>query len=116
MIAQIIYFDLLDDLDVANSKKFITEKVKEFGGYDIFETSNEVELKNHYHEDRESRFILQGICFFNIKGKQVRCGPGTYVELSPRVEHSFYCDSQEKLKVLRFFGTNSRWEAVYTDN
>lgn len=115
MIAQIVYFDLLDDLDAVASKEFIAGKMKEFCSYDFYETSKEVELKTHYHEDNEARFVLEGVCFFNISGKQIKCCPGTYVEIAPKVKHSFYCNSQDKLKVLRFFGNKPEWEANYID-
>lgn len=110
---KLVKFDLSNESDKIASEEFLDNKEREFGNYDIFEATLPFEIKPHYHADIEARFIITGTCTFEIGGKSIECGPGTYIELASRVEHSFSYNSKSKLKVLRFFGDNEKWEAIY---
>lgn len=50
----------------------------------------------------EGFYILEGTCTFNVLGKSVEAGPGTFVHLPRLLPHSFSVDSTEA-RVLNFY-------------
>lgn len=90
---------------------FLENLSKIFPHDDIFETENNIDIKDHYHSDYESRLILEGNPTFYIYGEEVTVGPGTYIEILPEVIHSF--KSTGYIKAIRFFSTNQSWKATF---
>ncbi len=102
--------------DIENKEVF--DKLKgelesKFLFHDIFVASEPIDIKQHTHSDFECRIFLSGFSSFIIEGRELECGPGSYIEIQPNVKHSFRYSGGEELKVLRFFSSEQSWHANY---
>lgn len=104
------HIDLSDQVFV---DKFIASLKEKFYRYDFFETTNPIEIGQHYHLDFESRFILEGSARFTIDGNAFNCSAGDYIQIGPKVVHKFEYQGNSPLKVMRFFSEGEEWESYY---
>lgn len=93
--------------------QFVKELHNRFPYHDTFVTSDPIDIKQHTHSDFESRIFLSGFATFVIEGREIECGPGSYIEIQPNVKHSFKYSGREELRVLRFFSDEQSWHANY---
>ena len=57
----------------------------------------------HYHkETAEVVYMLEGAITFNLAGRELEAGPGSFVHIPPDVVHSWRNDSGEPVKFLGF--------------
>ncbi|MDQ3123284.1 MAG: cupin domain-containing protein [bacterium] len=86
----------------------ITMGVAEFkpGG-----TANDVYL--HRHKASEAYYILSGIGFVSIDGKETKVSTGTAVFVPSNSLHAVGNDSNSVLRILYVFGVNSFDEVKY---
>lgn len=96
----------------ANTEEFITSLSNKFAFSDEYTNKFPFALKDHYHNDFESRLFIEGTGTFVIDGEEITCGPGSYIEIEPNVVHSFKTQS-DNLKVVRFFSTEDSWKATF---
>ena len=105
-------------VDITNTFKFqdlVEELSNKFPFDDTFIAETPIRLEQHSHTDFESRLFISGFATFWINGEEIKCGPGTYIEIKPGVVHEFEYAGGEQLKVLRFFSDNETWQADYVN-
>mgnify|MGYP003334271839 CR=1 FL=1 len=103
----------IDFMDMDKLNDFLEEQSIKFPYSDIFEHNEPFELKEHFHTDYESRFIITGNPTFTINGEEIQLTKGMYIELKPNILHSF--KSNGPVKALRFFKTPEGWQDNYND-
>ena len=55
----------------------------------------------HVHDDEDDAFyILDGELVFEVEGKEIVAGPGTFVLVPPGVEHTFANRTDAEVRVL----------------
>ncbi|EEZ99138.2 acireductone dioxygenase [Tribolium castaneum] len=100
------------------------EKLKEEKGYtyeDIFETPAEGDLvefyKEHLHEDEESRFVLEGCGYYDIRDNndewiRVEVVSGDLIVVPSGCYHRFMLDHTNYFKAKRLFFKDPHYQAV----
>jgi mannose-6-phosphate isomerase-like protein (cupin superfamily) len=67
----------------------------------IIEIAAGRELEAHVHDDEDDAFyILDGEMTFAFGGEEAKAGPGTFVLVPPRVEHSFRNGTDRPVRML----------------
>lgn len=102
--------DMRDNLALC---QFIENLSKKFPYKDTFTTNTAVNVPKHTHDDYEARLFLEGNAVFSIGNNTYECGPGSYIEIDPKVEHEFTYTGTSPLKVLRFFSEDTGWIANF---
>lgn len=112
----------LDDIATKRNYKNrdeITLNLDSFGGdVDAFNAKMKQFYKEHYHEDEEIRYIIDGEGYFDVRDKQDRwirakLVPNDMLVLPAGIYHRFTLTSAlRKVKAVRLFKDEPKWEAI----
>ena len=74
----------------------------------------------HYHDDDEVRFIVDGEGVFGFESQDlrkflIRVEAGDYIVIPAKSYHWFYMNSGTGIKALRIFKDKTGWTPVYKD-
>lgn len=121
------YVDNVDDLNkIAKERNYknrdeVKLNVDSFGSFDAFNNKMKQFYKEHYHEDEEIRYIVEGEGYFDVRDKQDRwirakLAPHDLLILPAGIFHRFTLTSSEKyVHAVRLFKDEPKWEAINRD-
>ena len=109
------------------------EKLKERGGYvtaDVIDVSVQTPgldtmlakfNREHWHEEDEVRFIIQGHGLFHIRPKEgpvvaIEVEPGDLIRVPKGTRHWFDLCSDRQIRAIRLFQDTAGWTPQYTES
>ena len=104
------------DLNKMEDQVKFNEIVSKYRYNDTFNCHIPFTMKKHYHIDDEVRYFLSGNAEFIVGDNSIKCGPGTLIEISKNVIHSFRYGGGEELKVQRFFEDEEKYKEYYVQD
>lgn len=115
----------LDQLDqIANDRKYrnrdeITLNLETFkGDVGAYNAKMQQFYKEHYHEDEEIRYIVEGEGYFDVRDKgdrwiRAKLDPQDLLVLPAGIYHRFTLTNDSKhVKAIRLFKDEPKWEAI----
>ncbi|MBS3168742.1 acireductone dioxygenase [Candidatus Woesearchaeota archaeon] len=74
--------------------------------------------REHFHRDDESRYVLDGDGFFDIRSLddrwiRISVTDGDYISIPAFRYHKFELTQIERIKAVRFFKDDHSWEPIY---
>lgn len=118
----------MDELnDIAKKRGYknrdeITLNLDSFSGdVEAFNKKMAMFYTEHYHEDEEIRYIVDGEGYFDVRGKDERwiraqLDPNDLLVLPAGIFHRFTLSSNLKaVKAIRLFKDEPKWEAINRD-
>jgi 1,2-dihydroxy-3-keto-5-methylthiopentene dioxygenase len=87
---------------------------------ELQEASRNKFLGEHYHEEDESWFFLEGCATFVLRGNAdkmyaLACGPGDFICLPAGIRHRFDMGKSPNFRAVRFFLTDPGFVGTFTD-
>lgn len=119
--------------DVLDAYSIEIEKLKNLGGYttadviDIDSSTPGLEemlarfRKEHYHDEDEVRFTIEGSGVFHINPKNgpvvsIEVGRGDLIRVPESTHHWFDLCQDRRIRAIRLFQNKSGWTPYYTDS
>ncbi|CAN3360641.1 acireductone dioxygenase [Diutina catenulata] len=97
----------------------ITLNLDSFGGdLDAYNAKMKQFYKEHYHEDEEIRYIVEGEGYFDVRNKndrwiRAKLDPEDLLVLPAGIYHRFtLTDGAKHVKAIRLFKDEPKWEAL----
>ena len=104
------YITFKIDPDKENIDRFVEYVKDKYPFSDTYHPKLPISIKPHYHVGHEARLFVEGTAYFVLDNETIVCEPGTYIEIKPKVPHSFY--STGEFKAIRFNQEYENWTAV----
>lgn len=117
--------DTLDELNaIAKEREYRNQdevklSLATFGGdVDAYNAKMEQFYEEHYHEDEEIRYIVEGEGYFDVRDKndrwvRAKCYPKDLLILPAGIYHRFtLTDGTKYVHAVRLFKDEPKWEAV----
>lgn len=126
----VLYYQInsIDELnDIAKKRDYknrdeVALNLDSFGGdVDAFNGKMAQFYKEHYHEDEEIRYIVDGEGYFDVRDKndrwvRAKLAPKDLLILPAGIYHRFTLSSNMKqVKAMRLFKEEPKWEAINRD-
>ncbi|CAH2350896.1 1,2-dihydroxy-3-keto-5-methylthiopentene dioxygenase [[Candida] railenensis] len=126
----VLYFNIKteDELNqVAKERNYknrdvVNLNLDSFGGdLDAYNAKMQTFYKEHYHEDEEIRYIVEGEGYFDVRNKndrwiRTKLTPNDLLILPAGIYHRFTLTSELKqVKAVRLFQDEPKWEAINRD-
>lgn len=122
------YIDNIDDLEALATERHYKNRdqvvlnLDAFGGNeDAYNAKMKQFYKEHYHEDEEIRYIVEGEGYFDVRDKdddwiRAKLNKNDLLILPAGIYHRFTLSSAQKnVTALRLFKDEPKWEAINRD-